>query len=64
MMGELGDELDVRDRFVQDDAIDSAHVLGDEIKDRRKAVRGLTPIFKWNNDTQRSFLGVQFPDYL
>ena len=40
VMGQLGDQLDVGDRLVEDDAVDRLHVAGDDVEQRLQAFRG------------------------
>jgi Putative prokaryotic signal transducing protein len=52
MVGELGDQLDVGYRLVQDDAVDGLHVLGDDLQQRLQALCGIPRLFEWDDDAQ------------
>ena len=52
MMRELGDQLDVGDGLVEDDAVDRLHILRDDVEQRLQALACLANIFKWYNATQ------------
>jgi hypothetical protein len=57
MMGKLGYHLDVRNRLVEDDAIDRTHVLLDDLKKRSEALRCLARGVQWDNYSHSVFLG-------
>ena len=40
VMRQLGDQLDVGDRLVEDDAVDRIHVADDDVEQRLQAFRG------------------------
>ena len=40
MMRQLGDQLDIGDRLVEDDAVDRLHVLRHDVEQRLQAFRG------------------------
>jgi hypothetical protein len=52
MVRELGDQLDVGHRLVEDDAVDRLHVLGNDLEQRLQALRGIPRLFEWDDDAQ------------
>ena len=52
MMRELGDQLDVGHRLVEDDAVDRLHILGDDVEQRLQALCGIPRLFEWDDDAQ------------
>ena len=52
MMRELGDQLDVGDRLVEDDAVDRLHVLGNDLEQRLEALRRISGLFEWDDNAQ------------
>ena len=52
MAGELGDQLDIGPRPVEDDAVDMRHVLLDKRNQRRKAGSRIVRTGKLNDNSQ------------
>ena len=51
-MRELGDQLDVGDRLVEDDAVDGLHVLGNDLEQRLEALRRVSGLLEWDDNAQ------------
>ena len=52
MVRELGDQLDVRHRLVEDDAVDRLHILRDDVEQRLQALCRIPRLFEWDDDAQ------------
>jgi hypothetical protein len=62
MVRQLGDELHLGHRPVENDAIDQLHVLGSNFEQPLEALGRLSRLFEWDDDTQDVlFLGRQMP---
>ena len=57
MPGKLGDQLDIRTRPVEDDAVDMGHVVLDKRDERRETGARVVPAGKLNHNAQRTLLG-------
>ncbi len=54
MPGKLGDQLDIRSRPVEDDAVDMGHVLLDKRNERRETGSWIVRAGKLNHNSQRT----------
>lgn len=51
-MRQLGDQLDVGDRLVENDAVDRLHVLGNDLQQRLEALRRVPGLLEWDDNAQ------------
>jgi Putative prokaryotic signal transducing protein len=63
MPGKLGDQLDIRSRPVEDDAVDMGHVLLDKRNERRETGSWIIRARELNHDSQRICPPFQRPRY-
>ena len=55
MPGKLGDQLDIRSRPVEDDAVDMGHVPLDKRDERRETCLRVAAAGKLNDNSQRTY---------
>src|SRR5262249_17057968 len=51
MVGKAGNQLDVGNRLIEDDAVDRLHVGGDDVEQRPQALCGISRLFERDDNT-------------